>query len=175
MYDKESAFLNEEFTIWTHELGITHGPRTAYSPWTNGKVEIQNKHLGAHFQIFFDQANSNWSNLAPKLAFAYNTKANTRTGLTPYEIVFGQKPQIPISLNLGFIRSSDLTCNSEFSPLHKHSEQSSKNDLIEKLLKPKLVVHCLLVRINSNIFTNLHTTEAFKLSQKNFKTGTNIN
>ena len=92
MYDKGSAFMNEEFTSWTHELGITHAPRTAYSPWTNGKVEIQNKHLGTHFRIFFEQANCNWSGLAPKFAFAHNTTANTSTGLTPYEIVFGQKP-----------------------------------------------------------------------------------
>ena len=39
-YDKGSAFMNEEFTNWTHELGITHALRTAYSPWTNGKVDI---------------------------------------------------------------------------------------------------------------------------------------
>ena len=39
-YDKGSAFMNAEFTSWTHELGITHAPRTAYSPWTNGKVQI---------------------------------------------------------------------------------------------------------------------------------------
>ena len=111
VYDKGSAFMNEEFTSWTHELGITHAPRTAYSPWTNGKVEIQNKHLGTHFRIFFEQANRNWSDLAPKFAFAHNTTANTSTGLTPYEIVFGQKPQIPLSLKLGLLRSSDLTCN----------------------------------------------------------------
>ena len=61
MYDKGSAFMNAEFTSWTHELEITHAPRTAYSPWTNGKVEIQNKHLGTHFRIFFEQANRNWS------------------------------------------------------------------------------------------------------------------
>ena len=49
VYDKGSAFMNAEFTNWTHELRITHAPRTAYSSWTNGKVEILNKHLGTHF------------------------------------------------------------------------------------------------------------------------------
>ena len=38
--------MNKNFTSWLHELGITRAPRTAYSSWTNGKVEIQNKHLG---------------------------------------------------------------------------------------------------------------------------------
>ena len=105
------------------------------------KLRSKNKHLGTHFRIFFEQANRNWSNLAPKFAFAHNTTANTSTGLTPYEIACGQKPQIPLSLKLGFLRSSELTCNSEFCkdlPLQKHSEQSSKNDQVDKLLKPKL-------------------------------------
>ena len=56
VYDKGSAFMNQDFTSYIHELGITPAPRTAYSPWTNGKVEIQNKHLGAHFRIFLEQA-----------------------------------------------------------------------------------------------------------------------
>ena len=102
MYDKESAFMNEEFTSWTPELGITHAPRTAYSPWTNAKVEIQNKHLGTYFRFFFEQANRNWNDLAPKFAFAQNTTVNTSTGLTHYEIVFGQKPQFPPILKSGF-------------------------------------------------------------------------
>ena len=48
--------MNKDFTSWLHELGKTHAPRTAYSPWTNGKTEIQNKQLGTHFTIFFEQA-----------------------------------------------------------------------------------------------------------------------
>ena len=47
--------MNAEFTSWTHELGVTHAPGTAYSPWTNGKVEIQNKHLGTHFRFFLNK------------------------------------------------------------------------------------------------------------------------
>ena len=73
-----------------------------------------------------DQAKGNWSDLAAKFAFAHNTTINASTGLTPYEIVFGQKPQIPISLKLGLLRNSELTCNSEFCanlPLHRHSLQ----------------------------------------------------
>ena len=115
--------MNEDFTSWLHELGITHAPRTAYSPWTNVKVEIQNKHLGTHFRIFFDQAKGNWSDLAAKFAFAHNNTINASTGLTPYEIVFGQKPQIPISLKLGLLRNSELTCNSHYTDiLYKHHQ-----------------------------------------------------
>ena len=80
--------MKEEFTSWTHELGITRAPRTAYSHWTSGKVEIQNKHLGTHFRMFLEQASRNWSNLAPKFTLAHVTTADTGTGSISYEILF---------------------------------------------------------------------------------------
>ena len=40
--DRGTAFINTEFINWTKKLGITLRPRTDYSPWTNGKIEIQN-------------------------------------------------------------------------------------------------------------------------------------
>ena len=63
VYDRVWGFMSEEFASWAHELGITHAPRTSHSPWTNGKVEIQNKHLAAHFRIFLDNSKSQWENL----------------------------------------------------------------------------------------------------------------
>ena len=33
-----TAFINTEFSNWTKELGITLRRRTAFSPWTNGKI-----------------------------------------------------------------------------------------------------------------------------------------
>ena len=44
VHDRGTAFTNTEFINWTKELGITLLPRTAHSPWTNGKIETQNQH-----------------------------------------------------------------------------------------------------------------------------------
>ena len=45
IHDRDTAFKNKDFVNWTKELGITLRPRTAYFPWTNGKVETQNQHI----------------------------------------------------------------------------------------------------------------------------------
>ncbi len=141
VYDRGTAFINSEFTNWAKELGITLAPRTAYSPWTNGKVEIQNKHLGRYLRSFIRNNGTNWAKLAPQFAFAHNTSVNYSTGLTPYEIVFGSKPQIPLSLKLGLLRNNERNCESTFChglPEHQHSKQFLQNETLDNLLIPKL-------------------------------------
>ena len=79
-------------------FGKTLAPRTTYSPWTNGKVEVQNQHLTRDWRNVTNESGNNWSKLAPKLAFAHNTEYTT--GLSPYEKVFGTKPQVRMTLKL---------------------------------------------------------------------------
>ena len=105
VHDRGTAFINTEFINWTKELRITLRPPTAHSPWTNGKIETQNQHIARYWRKSLNEAGNNWSPLAPKFAFAQNISVKYTTGTTPYEIVFGTKPQIPMSLKLG------LYCN----------------------------------------------------------------
>ena len=140
IHDRVSAFINTDFINWTKELGITLRPRTAYSPWTNGKVETQNQHIARYWRKFLNDAGTKWSPLAPKFAFAHNTSVNNATGKTPYEIVFATKPQIPMSLKLALYRIKHNLCCSEFCkdiPSHSHSENKMKNQLLDNLLKPQ--------------------------------------
>ena len=51
VHDNGSAFINSDFINWTKEFGITIAPRNTYSPWTNGKVEVQNQHLTRYREI----------------------------------------------------------------------------------------------------------------------------
>ena len=141
IHDRSTAFINTEFINWTKELGITLRSRTAYSPWTNGKIETQNQHNGRYWRNFLNDAGNNWSSLAPKFAFAHNTSVNCTTGKTLYEIVSGTKPQIPMSLKLGLYRNKHKLCCSEFCenlPSHSHSENNWKNELLDNLLQPQL-------------------------------------
>ena len=88
IHERGTAFINTEFITCTKELGITLQPRTAHSPWTN-----------------LNDAGNNWSSLAPKFAFAHNRNVNYTTGKTPFEILFGTKPQISMSLKLRLYRN----------------------------------------------------------------------
>ena len=141
IHDRGTAFVNTEFVNWTKEFGITLQPRTAHSPWTNGKVETQNQHIARYWRNFLSESGNNWAQLAAKFAFAHNTSVNYTTGKTPYEIVFCNKPQIPMSLKLGLYRNKNKGCRSQFCiglPPHRHSENQVKNELLNGLLRPQL-------------------------------------
>ena len=88
-----------------------------------------------------NDAGDNGSSPAPKFAIAHNTSVNYTTGKTPYEIVFGTKPQIPMSLRLGRYRNKHKLCCSEICndlPSHSPSENNLKNQLLDNLLRPQL-------------------------------------
>ena len=141
IHDRRTAFLNTDFVNWSMELGIILRRRTAHSPWTIGKVETQNQHIARHSRSFLNDAGNNWASLAPKFVFAHNTSVNYITGKTPYEIVFGAKPQIPMSVKLGLYHNKHKLCCSEFCtdlPSYTHDENSTKNELLQNLLRPQL-------------------------------------
>ena len=83
MHDQGTAFIYTEFINWTKELGITLRPRTAYSPWTNGKIETPNQHIARYWRNFLNDAGNNWYSLGLKFAFAHNTSNNYTTGKPP--------------------------------------------------------------------------------------------
>ena len=64
VYDQGTSFMSTDFSTFLLEFGITHAPRTKWSPWTNGKVETKNKHLSRYFRCYLSEAGNNWAELA---------------------------------------------------------------------------------------------------------------
>ena len=108
-----------------------------WSPWTYGKVESQNKQLSRCFRCYLPDAGNNWAKLVCKIAFAHKTSVNSSTGTTLYEIIFGFKLQITISLKLGLDRDKNDLCLSLFCqslPNHKHVNNETSHSSINKVL-----------------------------------------
>ena len=70
-------------------------------------------------------------------SFAHKTSVNYTTGKTPSGIVFGNKPQILMSLKPGHYHNKHKLCCFEFCS-HSHSENKLKNQLVDNLLRPQL-------------------------------------
>ena len=58
--ERASEHNNKNMAHLCTLMGIRHSPRTAYSPWTNGLVEVQNRNLGTHLGMFLHNTPQDW-------------------------------------------------------------------------------------------------------------------
>ena len=64
-------------------IGIRHSPRTRYSPWTNGLVEVQNKNLGTHIRMFLQNTPKDWAHQVHMYAFTHNSQSLSALNVLP--------------------------------------------------------------------------------------------
>ena len=82
-----------------------------------------------------EKPKSTWRQQVPTLVHAYNCPRNNVTGFSPYYLMFGQKPQLPIDLifrtNTADLKGSSITYAEN---LKKRMEWAYKtaNDIIKK-------------------------------------------
>ena len=71
--DRGSEYTNTDMAHLCTLMGIRHSPRTPYSPWTYGLVEVQNKNLGTHIRMFLQNTPKDWAHQVHMYAFAHNS------------------------------------------------------------------------------------------------------
>ncbi|KAK3766689.1 hypothetical protein RRG08_042467 [Elysia crispata] len=69
---------------------------TAYHPAGNGQTECYNKTMFGLLRTLTPAEKKNWPRLLPELVFWYNTTAYSTTGHSPYLLLFGREPWLPI-------------------------------------------------------------------------------
>ena len=118
-----------------------------------------------YLRHFISQNGSNWSEYISKFAFAHSTAVNYSTRYTTYEILFGTKPQIPLSLKLGLLRDNQKKCTSEYCrnlQPHFHSDETCNNKKIEKLIQNRLSNEMLKQK---NTFITIYSKTYIKCRQ----------
>ena len=139
--DNGSEYINTELTHLCNYFEIKFKPSMTYAPWTNGLVEGTNKIIGQFIRTLLNKKYNNWSRKAKFFPYAYNTQYQTRLGMSPYEVVFNQKPRKPTKIKLGTTMDEMGNCNpsdkSAFNtqPTHTHLENHFSHPKIAKLQK----------------------------------------
>ena len=129
-------------------MGIRHSPRTAYSPWTNGLVELQNRNLGTHLRMFLHNTPKDWAFQVLMYAYEHNSQPISELNVSPYEIVFHTRPRIPLTFNLNLNRDSSKTCISQYCsqlPEHSHYDKTDLNPFFYKTLSKPIPQRFLAV------------------------------
>jgi hypothetical protein len=91
-----SRFANEVFDVFN----VKHVRTTAYHPQTNGLAEKQCKTMTDMLALYVKNNQKDWDLFIPYLVFAYNTARQDSTKYSPFYLVYGRDPVLPIDICL---------------------------------------------------------------------------
>jgi hypothetical protein len=83
----------------------------AYHPQTDGQTEIVNKCLETYLRYFASDRQNQWAQWLPLAEWWYNTSYHTATRMTPFEVVYGQKPPLSLSYMPGVSKVQEVDKN----------------------------------------------------------------
>ena len=72
-----------------------------YHPETNGQCEHFNATLISMLGMLPTHAKKNWEEWVATLTHAYNCTISPETGFSPYFLMFGRTPKLPLDIELG--------------------------------------------------------------------------
>jgi exodeoxyribonuclease III len=96
--DCEQSFVSEVTQGLLRLMGVKKINTSTYRPWSNGSCERMHRYLGAALTIYCDGHTNDWSDYLPSILFAYRTSFCAATGYSPFELLFGRKPNLPASI-----------------------------------------------------------------------------
>jgi hypothetical protein len=91
--DQGNEFNNSLLNGLLEKIKVKHIMTSAFSPRVDGKCERYNYLIAEALRVCIDHEpdKSKWVSYLDFVSLAFNSKVHTRTGFTPYEIVFGRK------------------------------------------------------------------------------------
>ena len=87
--------------------GIKKIRTTPYHPMTDGKAERFNSTLMNMLGTMEEDEKEHWKDHVARLTYAYNCTRNTKTGYSPYYLIFGKHPRLPIDIKFGLYKQAD--------------------------------------------------------------------
>ena len=99
--DQGKCFTARMFKAVLQQLKTEHRTAAAYHSQSVGQVERINHTLAMMLSMFTDDRQSNWDEALPYVTFAYNTTRQESTARTPFYLLYGREPLLPIDVALG--------------------------------------------------------------------------
>jgi len=96
--DRDTKFLSHFWlTLW-RRLGTHLKFNTSYHPQTDDQTEVTNRTLATLLRVLVKRNIKGWDELLCHAKFAFNRTPSKATGLSLFQVVYGNNPRTPLDL-----------------------------------------------------------------------------
>ena len=113
--DQGKAFTGHVITHLCELYGVQKLRTSPYHAQTNGQVERMNQTIIRMIGKLEEDKKACWSKHLPELLMAYNATRSAVTGYSPYYLLFGRRPRIPVDYLFPTLRDSPHQIKMEVS------------------------------------------------------------
>ena len=113
--DQGKAFTGHIITHLYYLYGVQKLRTLPYHAQTNGQVKRMNQMIICMIGKLEEDKKACWSEHLPELLLAYNATCSTVTGYSPYYLLFGRRPRIPVDYLFPTLRDSPHQTKMEVS------------------------------------------------------------
>ena len=99
--DNGPEFANSIVSELKALLGFDHSKIAPHNSKANGKVEVANKNVKDILRNYINDFPEDWDLHLPMVEFALNVQKNESTGYSPFFVMFGRHPILPLDAYIG--------------------------------------------------------------------------
>ncbi|GMI64497.1 hypothetical protein HRI_000119000 [Hibiscus trionum] len=122
--DKDKIFTSLFWKELMKKLGTVSHLSSSYHPETDGQTERLNKYLEQYLRSICFLKPHTWATWLPQAEWWYNSNFQTALGLTPFEALYGYKPN-----QLNWSEDSTVQSVNEILASREHTRQLLKDNL----------------------------------------------
>ena len=115
LHDQGREFENKLFHRLEQLSGVTRLQTTPYHPQGNGKVERFNRGLLHMLRTLRESQKHRWKDSLNKVDHAYDSSRSDASGFSPFYLLFGRSPHLPVDLMFGLSREDTCMNHAEYT------------------------------------------------------------